>query len=231
MTLRTCERLAVTALALVVLILSGAASAQTLRCNPAWRCNSNVEFLPSPAELVGALGGALSPDTPDKPPKVKIDAKKHRAMSAELVLAPWVGPGSLTLEARVTLKGGGPPTVIDWQPVGQMPLPLLTGDRDRRDVTVEYRLPINGAEAAGEYGTTVELRVWDDEHGSGDADVLRQQVLVRLPEYLVLRITDARGTPALSFDLAQDVVAYVAAGSLSGTCSAKLRVWNSGRVY
>lgn len=194
-----------------VLAVGAAASAQGLRCQSAHDCRGDVTFVPTPADVAAAIGDVLYPDEPDGPVRYHIDPSGRRGVNVDIAVSPWIGPGPLQLEMRFTLQGGGPPEHSAWQPLGQAPVRVLIDDDGRRLLTVEYRLQVSGREPVGDYAASILVRSWAEGSPPSSAQVQRQDVSVRLPAYLLLRLTGVRGSAGLSFDLTNDVPAYLAA--------------------
>lgn len=200
---------------LCVILLASSAVAQKVECSPKKTCDDPIAFMPSEAAYVDAIGGELAADVPPMPVHLKLKRDKKLAYTAEVSLAPWTGPGSLTLEVRVTVSAKDEPDVVyDWQPVDQVPTVLFSDDEKKSDLYFEYRLRIDGSEVPGRYATTFTTYVWDDRDKKNKKDTVEQTVTVDVPGYRLLRVVKA-GVPAvdaeLVFDVASDLVGYMAA--------------------
>ncbi len=200
---------------LCVALLGGLAAAQKVECSPKKACDDPIEFVPTEAAYVDAIGGALAADAPTMPVRLTLKRDKKLEYTAEVSVAPWTGPGSLMLEIRVTLSAKDEPDVVfDWQPVDQVPWTLFSHDEKKSDLYIEYRLPVDGSEMPGRYATTFTTHVWDDRDKKNKKDTIEQTVTVDIPSYRMLRVVKA-GVPAvdaeLLFDVASDLGGYMAA--------------------
>ncbi len=187
--------------------LAGAAAAQTIHCVPPKDCSNGVQFLPTQAAYAAAVGGTLSPTSPTAPIAFKVLHDKKNAYSLEVSRSPWSPPTPMTLEARITLSGPQmTPIVLDWAPVSTIPATLFTHDVNKTDVSVEYRLRIDGSEPPGTYTTTVTFRAWDangpENHGNKERDFVTTAITVTIPAYVSLFLdgVPAGQTASVDFD-------------------------------
>ena len=187
--------------------LAGAAVAQTVHCVPPKDCSNGVQFLPTQAEYAAAVGGALSPTSPTSPIAFHVLQDKQNAYSLEVSRSPWSPPTPMTLEARITLSGPQmTPIVLDWAPVSTIPVALFTHDVNKTDVSVEYRLRIDGSEPPGTYTTTVTFHAWDangpPSHGNKVRDSVTTTITVTIPAYVSLLLdgVPAGQTASVDFD-------------------------------
>jgi len=206
--------------ALAVLIgLAGGAAAQTIHCVPPKDCSNGVQFLPTQADYAAAVGGTLSPTSPTTPIAFQVLQDKRNAYSLEVSRSPWSQPTPMTLEARVTLSGPQlGTTVLDWAPISSVPSTLFTNDVNKTDVSVEYRLAIDGSEPPGTFTTTVTYHAWDangpPNHGNKVRDTVTTTITVTIPSYISLLLDGAPvgQTASVDFDYAlSNFVAYLRA--------------------
>lgn len=203
------------AVVLCLTSLVSVGSAQKVDCTPKKACDDPIEFAPTEATYVSAVGGTLAADRPTSPIRLKLKRDKKFEYTADVSIAPWTGPGGLTLEIRVTLTSKDEPDVVfDWQPVDQVPLTLFSHDEKKTDMYVEYRLRIDGSEVPGRYATTFITHVWDDRDKKNKKDTIEQPVTVDVPAYRLLRVVKS-GVAAvdadLVFDAASDLGGYLSA--------------------
>ena len=179
-------------LALAVTIgLAGGAAAQTIHCVPPKDCSNGVQFLPTQAEYAAAVGSALGPTSPTTPIAFQVLEDKKNAYSLEVSRSPWSQATPMTLEARITLSGPHlGTTVLDWAPISTVPSTLFTNDVNKTDVSVEYRLRIDGSEPPGTFTTTVTYHAWDangpPDHGNKVRDTVTTTITVTIPSYISL---------------------------------------------
>lgn len=217
---------------LVALIgLAGGAAAQTIHCVPPKDCSNGVQFFPTQAEYAAAVGGALSPTSPTTPITFQVLEDQTNAYSLEVSRSPWSQATSLTLEARTTLSGPQLGTTVSgWEPISTVPNTLFTNDVNKTDVSVEYRVPIDGTEPPGAYTTTVTFHTWDvngsPNHGNKVRDTVTTTVTVTIPSYISLLLdgVPVGQTASVDFDYTlSNFVAYLRAvqtGSLLPMTSA-----------
>ena len=125
----------------------------------------------------------------------------------------------MTLEARVTLSGPQlGTTVLDWAPISSVPSTLFTNDVNKTDVSVEYRLRVDGSEPPGTYTTTVTYRAWDangsSNHGNKVRDTVTTTITVTIPSYISLLLdgVPVGQTASVNFDYTvSNFVAYLQA--------------------
>jgi len=208
-----------------------AATAQTISCIPPKDCGNGVAFLPAQAQYAAAVGSTLGPTSPTTPIAFKVQQDHGNAYSVDVSRSPWASATSLDLEARITLSGPHvTPTVLDWQPISTVPDTVFTEQANQADVSVEYRLRIDGTEPAGTYVTTVTFHAWDSvaspSQGKKGRDSVTMTVTVTIPTYVSLRLdgVPAGQTASVRFDYSlSNFVAYlhaVDAGTLLYVTSA-----------
>ncbi len=176
----------------------GSCGSQTIHCVPPKDCSNGVQFLPTQAEYAAAVGGALSPTSPTSPIAFQVLQDKKNAYSLEVSRSPWSPPTPMTLEARITLSGPHiEPIVLDWAPISTIPVTLFTHDVNKTDVSVEYRLRIDGSEPPGTYTTTVTFHAWDangpPSHGNKVRDSVTTTITVTIPSYVSLLLDGCAG--------------------------------------
>lgn len=182
----------VRALFLAVLVgLAVGATAQTIHCVPRKDCSNGVQFLPTQAEYVAAVGGTLRPTSPSTPIDFQVQPEIKNAYDLEVSRSPWSQATTMVLEARYTFSGPHLGTTVrDWASTSTVPNNLLTDDVNKTDVSVEYRVRIDGTEAPGIYTTTVSYQTTGangpPNHGIKVRDTVMATISVTIPSYVSL---------------------------------------------
>lgn len=199
----------------ILALAAGFGVAQKIDCRPKKLCEQPVLFMPTESDYVDAIGGFLRPSVPDGAMDVELKRDKQYAFDVDMAAAPWIGPGPLGLEVRVTVSGKDEPTqVIGWTPLDQVPLTILHSDTKKSSLAIEYRLRVTGAEPPGRYATTVTTHVWDEDAKHDKKDTVTNEISVAVPTYLLVRVRGvATATGSVFFDLSSDLSGYLRAVS------------------
>lgn len=200
-----------------VLIAGSMAFAQTVQCVPKKDCNGPLQFAPSQAQLVAALGSTLQPTAPSMPIQLKVHAGKGAGVAAEVSRSPWIPAAPIVVEAQITVSGPQVATrTLDWMPLSETPRTLVVGDSQLTNLAFDYRLRVNGSVAPGSYTATVRYHVWDGSQlANGESGTtITSLVTVIVPAFVVLRVDGgvAGQVATVRFDYGGgNAAAYVAA--------------------
>jgi len=200
-----------------VLLLGSLALGQTVQCVPKKDCSNPVQFAPSQAQFIAALGSALQPTAPGMPIQLKVHVGKGADVAAEVSRSPWTPAAAISLEARITVSGPQVATrTLDWLPLSEVPRTFVVGDGQLTNVDLDYRLRADGSVAPGTYTASITYHVWDSSQAPNGATgtTITSPVTVIIPAFVALRIDGsvAGQEATVRFDYGgANAAAYVAA--------------------
>ncbi|HKI59265.1 MAG TPA: hypothetical protein VKA00_08625 [Trueperaceae bacterium] len=206
-------------------MLGAIASAQTIQCVPKKDCGNPVQFAPSQAEFVAALGASLQPAAPAMPIQLKLHPKQGSEMSAEISRSPWTPTAPIVVEAQATVSGPHMAAMtLEWMPLSETPRTLLVGDSGLTDLALDFRLRPDSAVPPGTYTALIRYHLWNSAQvhdGSGETTIT-SVVTVIVPAFVVLRLDGsvAGSLSTVHFDYSGgNAAAYVAAISAGSPLS------------